>query len=341
MIRILGAVLALFSMTACAAGAAEEISRTDFVLGTVCSVRILEGGSSKTSDQIFARLREIEDRMSANKEGTQIAAVNAAAGKSAVVVTADTFFVVSKALEYARRSEGLFDPTVGPLVKLWNIGSDGAKVPQKADIAAALALIDNRKVQMDPKASTIKLLAPGMRLDLGAIAKGYAADEVARILAENRVKSAVVDLGGNVLVFGAKRDGSPWRVGIQDPATQRGDYLGLVTGKAMTVVTSGIYERFFIENGVRYHHILDTKTGFPVDNGLTSLSIITSSSIDADALSTTVFSMGLEKGMEFVKGLKGVNAIFVDSKNRVYLSPGTNAMFKLTSTNYTLAELKP
>ena len=337
--HILMAFSAILFFSACAPRAQGEISRTDYVLGTVCSVRLIEGGSAKTNDEIFERLRQIEDRMSANKEGTEIAAVNAAAGgASPVKVSADTFYVISKALEYAKLTQGGFDPTVGPLVKLWNIGSEGAKVPPREAIAAAVKLIDYRKVELDPKNLTVRLKSPAMRLDLGAIAKGYSADEIAAICGRHRVKAAVIDLGGNVLVYGAKKDGSPWRVGVQDPKSDRGEYLGLVTGKGMTVVTSGIYERFFIENGVRYHHILDTKTGYPVSNNLVSVSIIAERSVDADGLSTSVFALGLENGMKLVKSLPGIYAIFVDDKNRVFLSPGANKIFSLTNKDYALSE---
>lgn len=332
------AAMALLGFVACTPRAQGEITRTDFVLGTVCSLRIIEGGSAKTADEVFQRLRAIEDRMSANKDGTEVASVNAAAGGRPVRVSQDTFYVISKAIEYARLSQGGFDISVGPLVKLWNIGTDQARVPSKAEIAAALPLVDYRNVELDAANSTVRLALPGMRLDLGAIAKGYAADETAKILAKHNVKSAVVDLGGNVLVFGAKKDGSPWRVGVQDPRSDRGTYLGIVTGGAMTVVTSGIYERFFVEQGKHYHHILNTKTGYPVENGLVSVSIIATSSIDADALSTSLFALGLTKGMEAAKTLPGVHVIFIDDKNKVYLSPGTNKIFSLTNQAYVLSE---
>ncbi|PKL05897.1 MAG: thiamine biosynthesis protein ApbE [Spirochaetae bacterium HGW-Spirochaetae-9] len=331
-------VIAVLFFSACAPAAQSEISRTDFVLGTVCSVRILEGGSTKTTDEIFARLKTIEDRMSANKDGTEIAEVNAAAGLRAVKVSADTFDVIAKGIEYAKLTQGAFDISIGPLVKLWNIGTDYAKVPPKAEIAASLRLVDYRKIELDTKNMTVRLPASGMRLDLGAIAKGYSADEIAKILVKHKVKAAVVDLGGNVLVFGKKKDGSPWRVGVQDPRSERGDYIGLVTGQAMTVVTSGIYERFFVEEGKHYHHILDTKTGWPADNSLVSVSIIAASSMDADALSTSLFALGLQKGMELAKTLPGINAIFIDDKNRVYLTPGANKIFTLSSTEYSLSE---
>lgn len=315
------------------------MSRSDFVLGTLCSVRLIEGGSSGTLQAVFNRLAQIEERMSANKEGTEIATVNAAAGTNPVKVSEDTLYVITKALDFSRLTGGAFDPTVGPLVKLWNIGTDYAAVPAPADLQKSLPLLNYKDVLIDNTNRTVKLAKPGMAIDLGAIAKGYAADEIARILAAHKVKAAVVDLGGNVLVFGQKKDGSPWRVGVQDPASDRGDYLGLVSGKGMTVVTSGIYERFFIEKGVRYHHILDTKTGYPVDNGLVSVTIIASASIDADALSTSVFALGLHKGMELVKSLPDIKAVFIDTKQNIYLSPGTESIFTLSSKIYKLAEM--
>ncbi len=339
MIRLFSILSALFLFSACSPTAQGEVSRSDFVLGTVCSVRLIEGGSNTILQSIFNRLTQIEDRMSANKEGTQIDAINKAAGKNPVKVSEDTFYVIQKSLDFARLTGGVFDSSVGPLVKLWNIGTDNARVPSATEIEERLDLIDYEKIELDETKKTVFLQRQGMSLDLGAIAKGYAADEIVKIMASHRVKAAVVDLGGNVLVYGQKKDGSPWRIGVQDPASDRGDYLGLVSGKAMTVVTSGIYERFFSENGVRYHHILDTTTGYPADKGLVSVTIIATSSIDADALSTSVFALGLEKGMELVKSLPEIRAIFIDDKNSVYLSPGTESIFSLTNNNYQLAEV--
>ncbi len=329
-------------LAACAPRLPAEDTRTEFVLGTTCTIKLVQGGDEKTLDDVFARLRAIDDRMSANKDGTEIAAVNKAAGRTgaagAVKVSDDTFYVISKALEYAKLTGGAFDPSVGPLVKLWNIGSEGASVPPAKSIAAALKLIDWKKVSLDAEAKTVRLASPGMRLDLGAIAKGYAADECDRILHAHKVKAAIVDLGGNVLVFGKKKDGNPWKIGVQNPDKERNSYIGLVTGFDITVVTSGIYERFFIQDGKRYHHILDTKTGFPVDNGLKSVTIMTNSSIDADGLSTSVFALGKDRGLELVKSMKGAEAVIIDSADRVWLSPGASKLFKLTDKTYTLAE---
>lgn len=317
---------------------AEELSKTDFVLGTVCTVRLLEGGSKATLDESFSRLRTIEDHMSANRDDTEISQVNAMAGKTPVKVSEDTFYVISKALEYARLTNGAFDPSVGPLVKLWNIGNGDEKVPPTEKILAAKALVDWRQVVLDATTRTVFLKKPGMALDLGAIAKGYAADEIEKILLNHKVKAAVIDLGGNVFVFGSKKDKSPWRIGIQNPESERGEYLGIVSGGQMTVVTSGVYERYFIENGKRYHHIMSTQTGFPVDNDLISVSIVSKSSIDADALSTVLFVLGIEKGMEFLKQFPDTYAIFIDKDHNVYLSPGAGKVFNLQDKSYRYAE---
>lgn len=336
--RALAMFLAAFLAASCAG---KPMDRTELVLGTVCSIRILDGGSEKALDAAFARLREIESTMSANAEGTVVAAINAAAGKAPVAAPADVRFVTSKALWYAALSHGAFDPTIGPVVKLWNIGLDGERVPSPEEIKAVLPLVSYGSVRVDDKVGTVFLPRAGMLLDLGAIAKGYAADEVARVLTEKRVRGAVIDLGGNIKVTGKKPDGSKWRIGIQNPFDERGEHIGIATLEGgSTVVTSGVYERYFIgDDGQHYHHIFDTRTGYPVRNGLVSVTIISSSSIDADGLSTTLFSLGLREGMALAETLDHVEAVFIDEERRVYMSSGAGEVFKLNNASFTLAEL--
>lgn len=336
---LLSVLCVSLTLSACARTSTRNPLRgSEYVLGTICTVSLLDGGSEAVLQAVFARLREIEDRMSANRDGTEISAVNQAAGRSAVKVSRDTLFVIKKALEYARISNGAFDPSIGPLVKLWNIGLDGQRVPADREIREALPLVDWKAVVVDERALTVFLPRAGMRLDLGAIAKGYAADETARILEEHRVRAAVVDLGGNVLVYGKKPDGSLWRVGVQNPFGDRGTYLGIASMEAGTVVTSGVYERFFEQDGTRYHHILDTRTGRPVESDIVSVTVIASSSIDADGLSTTLFALGRERGLALVRTLPGVEAIYVDEGRRLFLSPGASKAFNLTDKTFTFAE---
>jgi FAD:protein FMN transferase len=334
-------LLVLASSASCAPKAEEPMDRTEFVLGTVCSIRLLDGASKAALDAAFDRLFEIEATMSVNTPGTIVGSVNEAAGQQPVKVPQDILEVTRRALYYAELTDRAFDPTIGPIVKLWNIGLDGERVPEPREIEQALPLVDAKSVQIDENASTIYLPRAGMLLDLGGIAKGYAADEVGRILAGKGVKAAVIDLGGNVKVVGKKPDGSKWRIGVQNPSDSRGAYIGIASlGEGATVVTSGIYERYFIDtDGRSYHHIFDTRTGYTVEGDLFSVTVISTASIDADGLSTALFALGLQKGMALAESQEGVEAIFIDSENRVYLSSGVAELFKLTDQNYTLAGL--
>jgi len=337
------ALLILPSVSLMAAGSREpeRTSRTELLLGTTVTVTTYGKVPNGVVDQVFERVAEIERRMSTSEEDysdTELLRVNAAAGVDAVVVSPDTFSVVEQGLAFSRMSDGAFDVTVGPLVKLWGIGTDHAAIPDPEDLARALDLVDYHDVQMNPDDTSIKLAREGMALDVGGIAKGYAADEAARILTEAGVSTALLDFGGNILTVGSKPDGSPFRIGIQVPDATRGEYLGIATVSDKAVVTSGTYERYFEVDGVRYHHILDTTTGYPVNNGLDSVTIITPESIRADALSTVVFALGLDEGRTFVESLDAVEAIFVTHDDDVYMTSGAGSFFELTNESYTLRD---
>ncbi len=319
----------------------ERRVETRFLLGTTVSVTTYGRVRDTVFESIFDRVLEIEQRMSTTEEDyadTELLRVNRAAGLEPVAVSADTLLVVERALEYSQQSGGAFDVTVGPLVSLWGIGSSNPTVPHEEALEAALSVVDYTAVEVGDE--TLYLPSQGMGIDVGGIAKGYAADEAARILKESGVESALLDFGGNILVVGEKPDETPWRIGIQVPDADapRGTFLGIVQLTDRAVVTSGTYERYFEENGVRYHHILDTETGFPVENGLESVTIVTSESLRADALSTAVFAVGLEKGLELVESLEDIEAAFVTSDDVVYLSSGMGAYFTLTNDEFRPAE---
>ncbi len=330
---------ALVSLVSC--GAPRPLSRSESWLGTVCTITVYGQPPKGLLDRAFARIAEIDARMGPDRAGSELDPIAAAAGKSAVKVTPDVFKVIQASLEYSRLMGGAFDVSVGPLVKLWGIGLGGAgRVPPQQEIERARALVDYRRIELDAAASTVRLRDPGMSLDLGGIAKGYAADEVAAILRDGGVKSAIIDLGGNILVIGSRPAGGKWRIGIQDPDKARGEYLGIVEVSDATVVTSGVYERYFIKDGVRYHHILDPKTGAPARTGLLSTTIVTRQSMGADALAK-VFVLGVERGMALIKSLPGVEAIFVTEDRKVIVSPGLASIFRVTSPAYALAEAGP
>jgi thiamine biosynthesis lipoprotein len=307
-------------------------SQAEFVLGTVCTVNLYDQGKSGVYREIFDRFREIENRMSLTLPETDLVRINAAAGTEPAAVHADVFEVIALAVRYAELSGGAFDPTIGPLVSLWGIGGDEPRLPSPEEIDALLPLVNWRNLVLDREGPTVFLKYPGMALDLGAIAKGYAADEAAEILRKNRIRRAIIDLGGNILVYGEKRDRSPWRVGVQNPLDSRGAYIGIMEIRDQTVVTSGVYERFFELEGLRYHHILSPADGYPVRNGLLSVSIVTRRSVDADALSTAVFALGYEQGKALVQSLEGVGAVFIFEDKSIRLCG--EADFILTDESY-------
>jgi thiamine biosynthesis lipoprotein len=320
-------------------------------MGTVCTVNLYEGGTKALYAGVFSRLRDIDRTMSANEPvfsaevsgaagsgESDVARINAQAGIRPVKVSGDLIGVLERALYYAELSGGAFDPTVGPLVKLWGIGTEAARIPGEGDIQGALALVNWRDVLIDREGGTVFLRKPGMALDLGAIAKGYAADEAAALAEKGGVRRAVIDLGGNILALGAREKDAPWRIGLQDPAGERGNYLGIVPVQNKSVVTSGVYERFFEAEDRRYHHILSTQNGRPVDNGLLAVTIIADRSIDADALSTAVFSLGWEKGRPLIESIPGAEAVFVFAGGVIRGTPGAMEILTLTSDKYRIGE---
>ncbi|MEL1134774.1 FAD:protein FMN transferase [Desulfitobacterium sp. THU1] len=318
----------------------EPVAETTFLMGTVAKITIYDEIKDKEVFQrIFDRITDIERRMTINNEypESEIIRLNDAAGKDFIKLSSDTFFVLEKAKYFSELSQGKFDITVGPIVKLWNIGFPDARVPGKDEITKALPLVDHHELILDKENLTAKLNQPGMKLDLGAIAKGYAADEAVKILKEAGIEHAIVNLGGNVIVINKKLDGSLWRLGLQDPYEPRGDSMGVVLLNDQTLVSSGTYERYLEENGKIYHHLLDPDTGYPGDNGLISVSIITKESVNADGLSTGTFLLGLDKGMKLIEELPDTEAVFITTDKKVYVTSGVNeSNFEITDPTYIL-----
>jgi thiamine biosynthesis lipoprotein len=366
LIIVLIALAGCGSLAGCDKAGSPQI---EFVLGTVCRVNLYEGGTRQLYSRIFARIREIDRTMTvypgefqdmvsggivdpdseaaaayqaaAQALTSGVVAINEQAGIAPVKVRADLLEVLEKALHYAALSNGAFDPTVGPLVQLWGIGTDSQRIPGDEEIARALELVNWRDVVIARGAGTVFLRWKGMALDLGGIAKGYAGDEAARIAREANVKRALVDLGGNIVTLGwrhqKKKEPLPWRIGIQNPISGRGTYIGVLTVHDASVVTSGVYERYFESNGKRYHHILSTANGYPVENGLLSVTIVTAGSTDADALSTAVFTLGFERGKALIDSIPETEAIFVFNDRSVRITGGLAGIFTLTDDEFELA----
>lgn len=266
-----------------------------------------------------------ENMLSKTVEGSDVWNINHANGQR-VKVNEETRQLILKALEFSELSDGRFDITVEPCVALWDFTSeDRGVLPDADELAAAAEKVDWTKVDVNHEG--VKIPA-GMSIDLGAIAKGYISDRIADYFIEKGVESALLNVGGNVRTVGSKPDGSDWRIGIQDPEGVRDQSIvGVASLSNNAVVTSGIYERGFVLDDVVYHHILDPETGWSVQNELAGVSIVAEEACTADALSTTVFAMGIEEGSKLIESLNGVDAIFVTRDGDISWTSGLDGLF--------------
>ncbi|MFT5876029.1 MAG: thiamine biosynthesis lipoprotein [Clostridium sp.] len=316
----------------------EPVVKETFLMGTVIQLKVYGVNAEEASEKALKRISEIENKMSVNIETSEISKLNDKAGISGEKLSLDTYSVIAKSVEYSKLTEGALDATIEPIVKLWGIGTDKERVPTKKEIDEKLKLVNYNDIILDDKNSTVQLKKTEEAIDLGAIAKGYTADEIKKVLLDNKISSAIINLGGNVFALGKKLDGTSWNIGIQNPLSTRGEYLGTVSVNDKSIVTSGNYERFFIVDGKRYHHIFDPKTGYPAEKGLISTTIISDKSIDGDALSTSTYILGLQKGLKLVESIKGVEGIFITNDKKVYVTPGLKSSFELTSKEFTYEE---
>lgn len=245
---------------------------------------------------------------------SDISRINENGGRP-VTVSDDTIDILQKAISYGELSDGLFDVTIAPASSLWDFKSDTPALPDKNELKEAISHIDYRTIQIS--GNTVTLLDSKAQIDLGGIAKGYIADRMKSHLISKGVEHATINLGGNVLTIGGKPDGTPFHIGIQKPFDERNSILTSVDVTDRSVVSSGSYERFFTLDGQLYHHILNPRTGYPVDSGLSGVTILSDSSVDGDALATICFALGQEKGMALIRSLDGVDALFVDTNGKV------------------------
>ncbi|MCY6484850.1 FAD:protein FMN transferase [Clostridium aestuarii] len=333
---IITCVLLIFVFTSCKKTNVEPVAKSNIVLGTFCTVTVYDKVSTDVLEKVFDELSTIEDKMSINKDTSEVININSKSGLDYVNVSDDTFYVIQKGTYYSQLSNGKFDISIGPIVKLWNIGTDKARLPSTEEIKNKLPLVNHKNILINQAEKKVMLNKKDMRLDLGGIAKGYAADEAKKILKENGVNHAIINLGGNILTLGNKPNKSNWKLGVQNPFEPRGKYLGTLKVADKSVVTSGVYERYFEKDGKRYHHILNPKDGYPVTNSLVSVSIISDNSIDGDALSTTAFALGLNDGLKLIESLDNIDAIFVTKDSDIYISSGLKNIFEIKNDKFKL-----
>lgn len=317
----------------------EPISISSIKLNTAVQITIYDSQDKALLDDCLALCDKYELVFSRTNEKSELYKLNHRKDTSdkdtntdrqttpyPVSGTADTWHIsedlaalLSEGLDITRESDGAFDIAIAPLTSLWDFTAEDPKVPDDAAIQKALPLCSSDGVTIDGQ--DITLPSDDIQFDVGAIAKGYIADRLKDLLVKKGVKSAIINLGGNVLCIGSKPDGTPFKVGIQKPFADRNETEAVMDITGKSVVSSGIYERCFKQNGKLYHHILNPKTGYPYDNSLVSVTIISDQSVDGDALSTTCFALGLEDGLKFAEK-KGVQAVFITEDYKLHYTDG-------------------
>ena len=323
------AILAVAAMMTAAvfipvAGSADSVpdKRTEigFYLDTIITLTAYVDDPQILKDAM-TECGKYEQLLSRTVEGSDAWRINHANGEP-VEVSEDMAVILRFAKAISEKSGGAFDVTIGPASTLWDFKAETPALPDAEALAEAAKRIDYSKLELD---GTTVTLPAGMMIDLGAIAKGYIADQIKSYLKERGVENAILSFGGNVIAIGAKPNGSPWKVGIQDIDGEAQTAMLVSKNIDMSAVTSGIYERGFEMDGVIYHHLLSPFTGWPVQNELASVTIFSDSSMMGDTLSTTAFVMGTEAGMELIESLEGVEAVFIDRERNVTYSSGAEA----------------
>lgn len=314
----------LLLLTACSGGAPEEYSCDFFAMDTLMSLTAYGKNAEKSVKAAAGRIAELTLMLSVTDENSELSAINRG---GTAEVSAETAELISFALDIAAKTDGSLDPTIYPVLRAWGFTADENRVPAPEELSELLENVGHERVRVDGNTVT---LGEGMMLDLGAVAKGYAGDETERILRENGVTSALINLGGNIQLIGTKPDGSDWRLGLKDPA---GDgNIGVLTVSDCAVVTSGSYERCFTaEDGTVYGHIIDPESGLPVDNGLLSVTVIADEGKLCDALSTALFVMGEERALEFWRENKSFGAILITDNAEVIITDNISDRFALDS----------
>ena len=298
-------------------------------MGTVIEITLIgddEGAANKAVLQAFQEIKRIETLMSPWLDSSDVIRINRSAGEGWTKVSPETMEVIKKAQEISELSEGSFDMTVGPLTQLWRMAREKGIPPSTKDVKEKLDLVNFRDVSITHEGKVF-LKKKGMAVDLGGIAKGYAVDRAFELLRSLGYKNLIVNAGGDLRVGGTKND-QPWSIGIQDPRVSQ-KIMAKVLVSDTAVATSGDYEKFFIHQDKRYHHIFNPRDGFPTE-GSQSVTVVCKDGITADGLATAVFVLGPEKGYSLCQRLEGVECLIVDKEGKIKFSPGLKGRISFT-----------
>lgn len=291
-----------------------------YAMDTVMNLKAYGSNAESALREAEREILRLDSQLKRGSENSEVYKINSG---GAAEISEDTAEIVSRALEISRLTGGAFDISIAPIMDLWGFYGNNFRVPAAEEIGMTLPLVGYENISVDGCAVSVKNEA---KIDLGGIAKGFASDRIMEILRRNNIESGIISLGGNVQTLGEKPDGSKWRVAIQNP--DGGAYIGTVGISDMAAVTSGGYQRFFERDGMVYHHIIDPKTGYPADSGVKSVTVFSSDGTLADGLSTALFVMGLNEGLEYWRNHGGFDAVFVTDDNKIYVTEGIESVFE-------------
>lgn len=302
------------------------VTKTEFYLDTACSITIYnfdENQAENLIDEAFALCEKYEDMLSKTVPGSDIDLINESKGKT-VAVHPDTMTLLKKSYEYGQLSNGKFDITVGAVTELWNFKEENPSPPSEEEILKAIETVGYGFMHLEDNEVWIENI--GTKLDLGGIAKGYIADQVSLFLIEQGVEKAILNFGGNIVAIGEKEKGVSWSIGVEKPFSNRQEMAGLLYVQNQTVVTAGVYERYFEWDGEVYHHIIDPDTGYPTKSDLQSVTIISEigNSADCDALSTYCMILGAGKSKKLIENMTGFEGVFIDNLGNITYTPGVD-----------------
>ena len=327
---LLASLLLAGSLTACGGTAAQEMQSIQvFAMDTVMGLRACGGETEAALAAAEDEIYRLDEALSRTREDSAVSRLNSAAGGTPVDVGEELRDLIARALDFSAATDGAFDITLAPVSSAWGFTEDTYRVPEDAELALLLPCVGAEHVHLEE--GTAVSLDQGTRIDLGAIAKGYASDWMAAIYQEHGITHGIVDLGGNTWVCGGNLEGEPWQIGIQDPARSAGALAGILEASDAFAVTSGGYQRYFTgPDGTVYQHILDPKTGWPVQGDLLSVTIVADSGTMADAYSTALYVMGREAAQDFWRQNGGFDMVLITKDGQVLYTPGLAD--KLTET---------
>ncbi|MBN2794047.1 MAG: FAD:protein FMN transferase [Clostridia bacterium] len=316
-------------------GDEKSIHQTYFYLGTIIDITLYGTDNPADLEPITELIHYYDNLFDRHNEKSDVYQLNAL---KSYEVHEETYHIIKTSLSYSEFSQGKFDITINPIVDLWQIGTENARIPEQREIDDALAHVGYKQVHLGDH--HFVTLDDGCSIDLGAIAKGFIADEIAQTLKDNGFTRGLINLGGNVFALGQPKDTDNWIIGVKNPVLNQSNVLLSLALHDKSIVTSGITERYFIEDDILYHHIFDPRTGYPINNDILSITVITDTSFEGDALSTSLYTLGVEGAINAVKTLKDVSIIIVKKDKEILVSEAIKDKVELFDDSFTIKTIE-